>query len=220
LSAQRAAKTGQIERWTSEFGREYTDRNLLTTDELNSLWKNNYGVTREQLNERFLSGVPRNARILEVGCNVGNQLLMLQRMGFQSLYGVEVQGYATEGASRRLPGAQITQATAFDIPYPGDYFDLVFTSGVLIHIAPDDLLRAAKEIHRCARTYIWGLEYHSPDIVEIDYRGEESLLWKMDYPAFYLKNFADLELVQLEHLPYLGSTNVDCMFLLRKKNVA
>ncbi len=213
-------KTPQLDRWTGEFGRQYTDRSSLNPEELDALWRKNYGVGRQELNQRFLANISRDARILEVGCNLGNQLLALQRMGFHDLHGIEVQDYALDRARSRLAGVRLTQATAFEIPYPDNDFDLVFTSGVLIHIAPADLLRALREIHRCSRAYIWGAEYHSADVEEVNYRGEKSLLWKMDYPAFYLQHFEDLELLQMERLTYLENPNVDSMFMLRKKGTA
>ena len=73
-------KTAQIENWESEFGRQYTDRNSLTLEGLDALYRKNYGITRREINERFLADVPRDARILEVGCNEGNQLCMLHDM--------------------------------------------------------------------------------------------------------------------------------------------
>jgi hypothetical protein len=94
---------------------------------------------------------------------------------------------------------------------------LVFTSGVLIHIAPDDLPGAIGEIHRCSSDYIWGLEYYSSESTEVSYRGHQELLWKMDYARLYLNRFDDLEPVKMEQLPYLDNANVDSMFLLRKK---
>ncbi|MGB6811650.1 MAG: hypothetical protein WBE23_02050, partial [Candidatus Sulfotelmatobacter sp.] len=94
--SQRTRETPQTSQWTGDFGRAYTDRNTLTTKELDSLYWRNHGVTRRELNERFLQPIPRDARILEVGCNCGNQLLMLQEMGFTNLWGVEVQSYALE----------------------------------------------------------------------------------------------------------------------------
>jgi pseudaminic acid biosynthesis-associated methylase len=210
-------KTPQIERWVSDFGREYTDRNSLTPEGLDALYQKNYGVTRTRLNEQFLAGIPRDARILEVGCNTGNQLLLLQQMGFRELFGIEIQRYALERAQTRLEGVQLLEAGAFDIPHPEGYFDLVFTSGVLIHVCPDDLPLAMAEIHRCSDSYIWGLEYYSPETTEINYRGHQSLLWKTDYANLYLKQFDDLELLKVEYLPYVEGTNVDCVFLLKKR---
>ena len=74
-------KTTQIETWTGQFGRDYTDRNALDVEQLNALSAENYGVTRISLNQDFLSDIAKNARILEVGCNMGNQLLLLKGNG-------------------------------------------------------------------------------------------------------------------------------------------
>jgi hypothetical protein len=73
------------------------------------------------------------------------------------------------------------------------------------------------EIHRCSKTWIWGLEYYAPELTEIPYRGHRNLMWKTDYAQLYLKSFSDLELVLEERLPYLTDSNVDTMFLLRHK---
>jgi pseudaminic acid biosynthesis-associated methylase len=213
-------KTVQLEQWRSDFGREYTDRNSLSPEALDQLYRKNYGVARSELNQRFLAGIPRSARILEVGCNEGNQLCALREMGFQHLYGIEIQDYALRKARARLDGAQLALATAFEIPYPDGFFDVVFTSGVLIHIAPPDLPRALREIHRCAGSFIWGFEYYSQQATEVRYRGHQSLLWKADYARLYLDLFDDLAAVQVEQIPYLEDANVDSMFLLSRKRPA
>ena len=101
--------------------------------------------------------------------------------------------------------------------FPDGHFDLVFTSGVLIHIAPADLPNALSEIHRCSNSFIWGMEYFSGEPTSVNYRDHEALLWKMDYAKRYLDQFDDLELIKAESLPYLKNSNVDSMFLLRKK---
>jgi len=208
--------TAQMLRWTDQFGHDYTDRNSLTLSELDALYHRNYGVTRRELNARFLAGVPRSARILEVGCNIGNQLSMLREMGFSNLYGIEIQHYALNQAKSRARGINVVEASALEIPFCNESFDLVFTSGVLIHIAPADLPLALAEIHRCTRKYIWGFEYHSRSLMEVAYRGQQNLLWKMNYEQAFLHQFDDLELLRSEHLSYLQDSNVDCMFLIRK----
>jgi pseudaminic acid biosynthesis-associated methylase len=208
--------TPQIAEWVNQFGRDYTDRNDLNQSELDALYEKNYGISRSKLNEPFLSGIPADARILEVGCNVGNQLAVLRAMGYRDLYGIEIQTYALEQARHKLPGVHFAEASAFEIPYPDNHFHVVFTSGVLIHIAPGDLARAVDEIHRCADPYIWGFEYYSPQSVEVKYRGNHGLLWKMDYAKFYLDRFSDLSLVRREDVSYLENSNVDSMFLLHK----
>jgi|SRR5579862_5598302 len=212
--------TSQLQHWRGEFGRAYTDRNSLSPAALDALYRKNFGVARSELNQRFLANLPRDARILEVGCNEGNQLCALREMGFHQLYGIEVQEYALRRARNRLDNGRLALATAFEIPFPDGFFDLVFTSGVLIHIAPPDLPKALGEIHRCAGAYIWGLEYYSPQPMEVNYRGHQSLLWKADYAGLYLELFGDLDPVRREQIPYLEDSNVDCMFLLSKKKTA
>jgi pseudaminic acid biosynthesis-associated methylase len=212
--------TVQTEVWRGEFGREYTDRNTLDVDALDALYRKNYGLTRTQINQDFLSGISKDASFLEVGCNTGNQLLRLQRMGYTNLSGLELQPYALEIARSRTQNISLGQGSALAIPHADASFDLVFTAGVLIHIAPGELARAMDEIHRCARTYIWGLEYYAPDVIQVNYRNHSNLLWKMNYAQRYLDRFEDLELVREKHIPYLEGPNVDTVFLLRKKQRA
>lgn len=209
--------TDQIQRWIGDFGREYTDRNAHTPEQLDQFYLQTYGVTRTELNRRFLEGIPKATHILEVGCNMGTQLMLLKEMGFSRLSGVEIQSYALDRAKERLGEANLLQASALSLPFSDGYFDLVFTSGVLIHIAPAELPIALAEIRRCAKQWIWGMEYYAPQMTEINYRGFDSLLWKTDYARLYLETFGDMELVKEERLRYLGDQNTDTMFLLRRK---
>jgi hypothetical protein len=62
------------------------------------------------------------------------------------------------------------------------------------------------------------MEYYDPDVTEVSYRDHSGLLWKMDYARRYLNRFEDLELVREQHVPYLEGSNVDTVFLLRKKD--
>ncbi|ABN53433.1 MAG TPA: methyltransferase domain-containing protein [Hungateiclostridium thermocellum] len=208
----------QEKTWAGQFGKDYTDRCTFSPEELDSLYKREYGISREEMNTRFLSGLGlENKRILEVGCNVGNQLRMLQRMGFNNLYGIELQQYAIEKAKALTKRINIIHGVADDIPFKDGYFDMVFTSGVLIHISPGNINRVLDEIYRCSREYIWGFEYYADDYTEVNYRGHESLLWKTNFPKLYLDRFPELELVKEEKFKYLYNDNVDVMFLLRKR---
>ena len=85
-------------------------------------------------------------------------------MEYTNLSGIELQPYALEIARSRTRNISLAQGSALSIPYGDASFDVVFTSGVLIHIAPEDLPRAMDEIHRCARTFIWGMEYYAPSV--------------------------------------------------------
>ena len=212
------AKTQQEEVWNGEFGEKYTDRNIMSPDELDQLCIDNYGISRTELNKEVLDKLNVDI-ILEVGCNVGNQLLLLKMMGYTNLWGIELQEYAVEIARKRTSGINIAKGSAFDIPYKNKFFDLVFTSGVLIHISPDDIDKVLIEIYRCTNKYIWGFEYYNPEGYQmVDYRGADSLLWKTDFAKLFLDKFPDLRIVYKKIIKYKNNDNLDIMYLLEKRN--
>jgi|SRR3989338_1392184 len=211
-------KTKQEQFWSGDFGKEYTDRNPQNLEEWNKLYMNNYGRKKTDMNEDFLKNLNREARILEVGCNIGLQLLGLQTMGFKNLYGIELQSYAVEKAKKITKGINIIQGSGFDIPFKDRYFDMVYTAGVLIHIAPDNLPKIISEMIRCSRKYVWGFEYYSAIKKEINYRGNKGFLWKMDYANEFLKQDKSLKEVKRKIIPYINDGekgNNDIMYLLK-----
>jgi len=208
--------TKQEKEWSGKFGKEYTDRNLMSLDEFDNLLRGRIGFSRTEQIDEFLSDLKLN-NILEVGCNVGNQLLLLQKKGFKNLYGIELNRYAVEKSKERTKGIDIIQGSAFNIPFKDSYFDLVFTSGVLIHISPRDINDVLDEMHRCSKKYIWGSEYFSEDYIEINYREHNELLWKTNFAKLYLDRFPNLQLSKERRYPYLEDKKlIDQVFLLKK----
>jgi len=209
--------TYQMNKWSGDFGKQYTQRNDLTPADMDQLYRDHYGVSRSELNHEFLNPLPRDLRILEVGANVGVQLALLQKAGFTDLTGIELQWYGVEEGKKNTHGINLMQGSAFDLPFKDDWFDLVFTSGVLIHIHPDDLPTVMDEVVRCSRGYIWGMEYYAPAHTEIPYRDERNLMWKGDFARLYLERFSALEVVARKRVKYLANDNEDEMYILRKK---
>jgi pseudaminic acid biosynthesis-associated methylase len=209
--------TKQIEKWSGQFGREYTDRNALSLEELEKLYERNYGISRTKMNTVFIGDVDRSIRILEVGSNIGNQLACLQKMGFTNLYAIELQACAVKLSKLRTRSINSIQGSAFNIPCRDGSFDLVFTSGLLIHISPTDIDFVLDEIYRGARKYIWGFEYYADCLTEVNYRGETELLWKTNFVKLYHERFPNLRLIREERFKYLENDNLDAMFLLEKR---
>jgi pseudaminic acid biosynthesis-associated methylase len=208
--------TDQMKKWAGQFGKNYTDRNPSSLAELEQLYSKNYGITRTQMNTLFLGDMPKSLEILEVGANIGNQLLCLQKMGFTNLHGIELQAYAVEKSQTTIGSGKVIQGSALDIPYANASFDLVFTSGVLIHISPTDINQVLNEIYRCTRKYIFGFEYYAESLTEVNYRNEKGLLWKTDFAKLYTQRFPDLRLMKEARFKYLENENSDSMFLLEK----
>lgn len=201
--------------WKSDFGKEYTERNIFSPEDLDDFYTTEYGIKRSAMNKMILETVPLNAKILEVGCNVGNQLRMLQNMGYSNLYGIELQSYAVQRAKELTEGINIIQGVADDIPFKDEFFDLVFTSGVLIHIPPELHTKVAAEMIRCTKQYIWGFEYYSEELTEVNYRGNNNLLWKGNYSEMFTCS-NEMIVVKTENYKYKNNDNVDSMYLLEK----
>lgn len=171
-------QTPQLALWRSDFGRAYTDRNDHEKPARVESWK------------RLLDGIVPE-RALEVGCNVGWNLAYLSRLGVKELFGVEPQPDAVARARERYPAFNVVHGTAFELPFRDEYFDLVFTSGVLIHIAPESLNGALDEIYRASRRYIVAIEYDGVE-QEVPYRGHAGALWKRDHGAAWFRRHSDL----------------------------
>jgi pseudaminic acid biosynthesis-associated methylase len=211
-----ALQTNQIEFWKGDFGQQYTDRNTYGVEGLDHFYLNQFGLSRTDMNKQFIGDLTIN-RTLEVGCNVGNVLLNLQSIGMDELYGIELQQYAVEKAKELTKGINIIQGSAFDIPFKDGFFDLVFTSGVLIHISPEDIELAIDEIYRVSNRYIWGFEYYSEEYTEIDYRGNAGKLWKAKFSDIFRSKYPNLKLLKEKNFPYLNNShNSDQMYLLEK----
>src|SRR3990167_10812992 len=151
--------TSQLKHWTGQFGKTYTDRNNLGVQGMQDLAKKNFGHSQSQLYRQLFQGIRINT-VLEVGCNVGYQLGILKKLKPNyKLTGVEPQAYALKLARKNYPQITFVKGNIFNLPFPDNSFDLVFTKGVLIHIHPQDLLRGLKEIHRVSKHFIAGLEY-------------------------------------------------------------
>jgi len=210
--------TDQTKIWTSDFGKEYSSRNLYKSIEDHNLsYIDFYGKTKDELNKEILSNLPKSLKILEVGSNVGFQLASLQRFGFSNLCGIEIQRDCVDVAKKLWKGIDIIQASGFDIPFKDNHFDLVFTNNVLIHISPDDINIVLKEMNRVSSKYIYGFEYYSEEYESVEYRSHKDLLWKTDFEKLFLNNFTELKSIFSKKYPCLNfEGNTDKAYILEK----
>lgn len=208
--------TRQKKIWMSRFGDAYTDRNRCAPRELDALYRRLYGVTKTAMNREFLGGLAIK-NILEVGCGSADQLEHLQRGGYGNLYGCEISEYAIRKANELTKNINVVWGDIFDVPFKDNYFDLVFTAGVLIHVSPKDMKNALREMYRVSKKYIWGFEFWNDRHTPIAYRGYKNFLWKADFAQLYLDAFPHrLKLVKEKHYAYRDNGNIDTMFLLKK----
>ena len=208
--------TPQEKFWSSSFGEKYIERNPQTIKAMDKLYVDLLGVSASGLYREFLSKL-KLRKVLETGCNIGMQLEILQKLGFKNLYGIDIFGKAVEKSKARTKNINIIQGSIFDIPFKDSYFDLVFSSTVLIHISPKDIKKALTEIHRVSGKYIFGYEYFNDKYTEINYRKNKNRLWKGNFAKIYLDLFPNLELVKERRIKNLPDDNIDTVYLLKKK---
>jgi len=160
------------ERWAGKFGDEYHERN----DMIPRRWDFWCEFYKKYSCEK----------VLEVGCGRASNLLFMpsEIIG----YGIDVNWDAIYEA-RRLDEINPIYGCATDIPFKDNFFDLVFTCGLLIHIPPDDLLRVMSEMVRCSRKYVMMMEYAAEKEEKIKYR-EGVGLWKRPYKDLFFSSFS------------------------------
>jgi 2-polyprenyl-3-methyl-5-hydroxy-6-metoxy-1,4-benzoquinol methylase len=72
--------------------------------------------------------------VLDAGCGEGETLERLGALLPERVAGVDLSPEAVEFASRRLPGAQISRESVYELPFADDSFDLVLCLEVLEHL--------------------------------------------------------------------------------------
>lgn len=169
--------------WAGSFGDEYTRRNA--------------GEYLVAANTALLGGiVARTTGIttaIEFGSNIGLKLIALRRLlPSAELAAVEINA----GAARQVAELGVAVHTCSILEFESARtYDFVLISGVLIHIAPEQLDRAYDRLYRACGRYLCIIEYYNPTPVEVHYRGHDRRLFKRDFAGEVLDRFADLRLV-------------------------
>lgn len=170
--------------WAGEFGDRYVERNR------GPQWiAGNYAMFG-----RVLRKAPGVSSVLELGANIGMNLAALGGLlPDATLDGVEINEMAVDEL-RQVPRVTAHHGSLLDFA-PGRQWDLVLTSGVLIHISPEALDRAYGVIDDCAARYICVAEYFNPTPVEVPYRGHPARMWQRDFAGELLERISGLTLV-------------------------
>ena len=159
--------------WRGEFGKQYTERNRVDYRARVPLWQHIVDATDARA-------------FLDVGCNAGWNLRALRSIN---------ETFELSGVDINVEALKEAQAEGFDVvESPADKVVEVFgpkaaqltvTSGVLIHVAPLDLLRVMTAIRDVSSQYVLAVEYESDEEREIEYRGHGGKLWARPFGKLY-----------------------------------
>ena len=174
-----AYTTEQERFWAGDFGADYRGRNQ--GDEIVS--------ANISLFSKILRSAPNIHSIMELGCNTGLNLRALHSINQKfELSAVEINADAAEQA-RNLGIATILDGTVTIEVQANRTYDLVFTKGVLIHIAPEKLEVVYRNLCALSARYIMVCEYYSPTPQSVTYRGHENRLFKRDFAGELIDRF-------------------------------
>lgn len=187
-------KNDKVDLWKGDFGDEYTKRNTITDEHLyarTQLWDMLINVLAND------TTCPKLNSILEIGAGSGINLQaidtfrMTDARTMAKLYAVEPNENARKNIIQTINNVKVYDDNILTLNcVQSQSMDLVFTSGVLIHIHPDNLLQAMTNIYRVSSRFIICIEYFTPDCRAIAYRGEKEALWSNDFGKLYLDNFS------------------------------
>ena len=167
----------QEEFWSGTEGDLYLQRNNSETPDYH---------LRSPFFDLFDDIANKDISILEVGCNCGLNLSILKDRGFTNLTGIDISTAAVVEARMRHPKATILEGSILSLPFADGEFDVVFSSGVLIHQNPEGaLFHAMNEMYRCSSRYILGLEDFSDEMLSIKYRNKNGFCWRGPYSVFW-----------------------------------
>ncbi len=168
-----------VDLWRGEFGDSYHERNRFAPEDVKPLFN------------KILAGIELGC-VLEVGCGLGHNLMAIVA---EERWGVEPNEAARYEANFTYPELRVVDGNAAYLPFPDDdYFDLVLTCGLLIHIPPTDIQAVVEEVARVSKQYVLAIEYAAVEEEEVEYRGHRDVLWRRPYGKLFVA-WADMKLV-------------------------
>lgn len=171
--------------WATTYATDYIKKNSLFDNQVGAeAWKKMIKGTQGEI-EKFL----------ECGCNIGrniDQIKMVLPEAVPSI--IEISEPAFKFVTSHHDFKHAFNGAILDSAFDDASFDLVFTTGVLIHINPDQLLQHMEKMFRYSNKYILMGEYFNRTPVSIEYQGEKDKLFKRDFGKLFIENF-DVKLV-------------------------
>ena len=165
--------------WSGKFGSSYTLRNQ-NPDKKNTILKD---IIKNKL---------KITSVIEIGSNTGLNLDVIKSY-YKKIKTVGIEINKDAYAILKTKHFAIN-ASALDLKVKNNY-DLVISSGFLIHQNPKTLNKIYKTIYRLSNKYIYLREYFNPEPVMIKYRNNKNVLFKRDFAVELWKLFPNLKLV-------------------------
>ena len=179
--------------WVSQFGNDYIERNPITDESIQArciYFSNILNIIKNEGRGDF------PAEAIEIGAGQGQNMMALERIIKAAEIKTKLEATEPyEPARVQLrKNLSITNIHEFGdmlpvLPLPSHTKELVFTSGVLIHVPTDELIPSMRELYRVSSRYVLSMEYFSPVERKVAYHGNDDALWLRDYGSIWMDNF-------------------------------
>ena len=147
--------------WKARQGDRWAARNPISLTDTDLSFSKRYGFTKSWVIRDALRDVTRDVRWLEVGCNSGAHMTVMEAAGFPPLTGVEISLEAMQRGQHR---GRVAQADALSLPFADGSFGGVTTAGSFMHLGPVQRMRTcAHELARVSGRWIFLVELWAPD---------------------------------------------------------
>lgn len=172
----------------------------LTLDEVSKLWVKTMELYADKTDT-----------ILEIGCGTGRNLVALKKAGFKHVAGIEISPKTVEVGREHFPTYKRTQVLigpAERVIEEVDEFDVIYTSGLLMHIPPEHEW-LFERIAQKARKLIVTVEGESRGVVS-------EHAWNRNYQEIFESlGWMQVEMETCENYPPLPITTVKRVFVPR-----
>ncbi|MFH1073420.1 MAG: class I SAM-dependent methyltransferase [Nanoarchaeota archaeon] len=114
-------------------------------DKIAKLYANEFSKPSGYINE-FLALLPKNGKILDVGCGVGVDADYMMSEGFE-VVGVDLSKEMLKMAKQKFPKIDFRQQDIRELDFPHNSFDGILASCSLIHISKKDVPTLFNKFH-------------------------------------------------------------------------
>jgi SAM-dependent methyltransferase len=97
----------------------------------------------ERVRTTFVSLIPKEGIVLDVGCAAGRDSRYFDSLGFRVI-GIDLSEKLLEIAKQKSPHIDYRLLDVRRLDYPADYFDGIYASAILLHLNRDELKSVSK----------------------------------------------------------------------------
>lgn len=143
--------------------------------------------------------------IFEIGYFSGRNLKYIgEAFPETSINGLEINKKAVDFAKVRLPKANLLNMNLHDIHNIKEKYDIVFTSGVLIHVPPDEITNVALKCLDLSKGWVMHIETlgksevsAGPKHLNPTYKVSDQLQWNVDLVSTYRNIGFNVKVIKL-----------------------